>query len=87
MASQFELDDKWNILLVKSIDFQELINWSGILLTKMFHLTSNSNYDAIFMFPGVNIFNFKIKFRPQIFNLQYYEAETLEADCLGVLSP
>ena len=35
-------------LLVKSIDFQESINWSGILLIKMFHWASNSNSVAIF---------------------------------------
>ena len=44
-------------LLVKSIDFPESIDRSGILLIKMFHLASNSNSDAIFVFPGVDLDN------------------------------
>ena len=44
-------------LFVKSIDFQELINRSRILLIKMFHLVSNSNSDVIFVFPEVDLHN------------------------------
>ena len=34
-----------------------LIDRSVVLLIKMFYLTSNSNSDVIFVFPGVDLYN------------------------------
>ena len=62
-------------LLVKSFDFQESTNRSGILLIKMFHLASSSNSDAIFVFPGVDLDN-RILISTQNSDLEFSTSST-----------
>ena len=62
-------------LLVNPIDFPELIDRSGILLIKMFHLASNSNSDAIFVFPGVDLYN-RILISSQNSDLEFSTSST-----------
>ena len=64
-----------SFLLVKLNDFQESIDRSGILIIKMFHLASNSISDAIFVFPGVDMYN-RILISRQNSNLGFSTSST-----------
>ena len=60
---------------MKFIDFQESIDRSGILLIKMFYLSSKSNSDAIFVFLGVDLYN-RILISSQNSNLEISASST-----------
>ena len=81
MASEFEFIVKQKIFINEISWFLEAEKNHEILLIKIFCLARNSNSDAIFVFPEVDLYN-RILIWSQNSDLEFSTSSTVEAKAL-----
>ena len=81
MASELELVAKQKNFINELSWFLEAEKNHGILLIKRFCLATNSNSDAIFVFPEVDLYN-RILISSQNSDLEFSTSSTVEAESL-----